>query len=404
MECFVRERSLNLWRRAGRLYLLVLILLGGSSRLFARSPVVMGHSTKIDSKILSEERELLIYLPNGYGAGSASDKYPVLYVLDGRSCFKHTAGIVHGLSESGGIPRMIVVGIANTNRWRDLTPTATLEHEESGGGEIFLRFLRDEVLPHITATYRVSNYRIFAGHSLGGLMVLQALMTMSETFQGYIAQSPSLEWDESFVSRFEGFLSGQESLPKQIHLSLGDERATREPFRRLVGVFDFKAPSDADWDWFIDDEENHMTVRLTSTLRGIQSIYRDWNLTSEQIVNMSIESVDAHYESASKQYDSPRTLPLGPLVEAGYFAIYHKRSVSRGLELFALAVERFPASPYSHDSLGEGFEHAGRLEEALAKYKQATRMAKALREPDLGYYYGHLDRVTKKLDRSESEE
>lgn len=365
-------------------------------------PVSIGEWRTLDSKVLEEERELLVYLPNSYRIDSQrSQSYPVLYLLDGRSNFKHTAGIIHSLSESGAIPRMLIVGIANTNRWRDLTPTASVEHPESGGGDRFLEFLRDELIPYIDHTYRTRDYRLFAGHSLGGLMVLHALMTVPDTFDAYLAQSPSLEWDPSFLPRLESYLKESTTLPKQVHLSLGDERATREPFRRLVGVFDFKAPEDLDWDWFLDDRENHMTVRVTATLRGIQSIYSDWNLNSAEIVETPLARIEDHYRQASEKYRTPRFLSEGRLIEAGYFAIYHKRSIPRALELFELAVERFPGSPYAHDSLGEGFEHAGRFEEALAKYKRAFTMAKSLRIPDLGYYQGHLNRIREKLTRQD---
>ena len=45
-----------------------------------KSEFCIGVKTKIYSKVLKEEREILIHLPSNYN--SAKDEYPVLYLLD----------------------------------------------------------------------------------------------------------------------------------------------------------------------------------------------------------------------------------------------------------------------------------------------------------------------------------
>jgi predicted alpha/beta superfamily hydrolase len=51
------------------------------------------------------------------------EKYPVLYLLDAEAQMEMVAGQVRYLSDVYRIvPNMIVVGIANTDRVRDLTP------------------------------------------------------------------------------------------------------------------------------------------------------------------------------------------------------------------------------------------------------------------------------------------
>ncbi|NEU03207.1 ferri-bacillibactin esterase BesA, partial [Escherichia coli] len=37
------------------------------------------------------------------------------------------------------------------------------------------------------------------GHSLGGLFVLQVLLTKPDAFQTYIAGSPSIHWNKPFI-------------------------------------------------------------------------------------------------------------------------------------------------------------------------------------------------------------
>ena len=75
----------------------------------------------LQSKILGEERAFLVRTPRGYEQGS--DKYPVLYMTDGDRNIGHTAATVQFLADNGRMPEMIIVGISNTDRTRDLTPS-----------------------------------------------------------------------------------------------------------------------------------------------------------------------------------------------------------------------------------------------------------------------------------------
>src|ERR1017187_8622283 len=55
------------------------------------SPVVIGETVQLQSNILKESRSLLISKPAGYDNGT--DRYPVLYLLDGEPHFHYTGEI-----------------------------------------------------------------------------------------------------------------------------------------------------------------------------------------------------------------------------------------------------------------------------------------------------------------------
>jgi tetratricopeptide (TPR) repeat protein len=90
------------------------------------------------------------------------------------------------LVNNNRMPPMIVVGIANTDRTRPLTPThADFKNPDgsvnalptSGGADRFLDFIQTELMSEIEKRYRTAPYRIFAGHSLGGLLAIHTLIT-----------------------------------------------------------------------------------------------------------------------------------------------------------------------------------------------------------------------------------
>src|SRR5579884_349654 len=91
-------------------------------------PIVVGDTVQLRSKTLKESRYLFIAKPAGYASGS--DRYPVLYLLDGETHFRYTAAIVDFLAANDRIPKMLVVGIASGDsrkRTHDLTPPSSAE-------------------------------------------------------------------------------------------------------------------------------------------------------------------------------------------------------------------------------------------------------------------------------------
>src|SRR5215467_428774 len=157
----------------------------------------------VHSSVLNEERTIWVRTPHGYDLGK--DPLPVLYLTDGPGHINEIGSTIDFLVDNGRMPPIIVVGIANTDRTRDLTPThadaknadGTIERiPTSGGGDRFLDFIQTELIPEIDKHYRTAPYRIFAGHSLGGLMAIHILTSRPDMFQGYIAVSPSLWWDD----------------------------------------------------------------------------------------------------------------------------------------------------------------------------------------------------------------
>src|ERR1700690_2979695 len=150
--------------------------------------ICIGTVDKIYSNILNEERTLWIYNP-AQTTRTNLQHYPVLYLLDGEEHFYATVGMIQQMSGAWG--NMIVVGITNSDRNRDLTPTVN----NSGGGENFMNFIKEELIPHIDSVYPTAPYRIFSGHSLGGLTVINTLLNNTQLFNAYIAIDPSLWWE-----------------------------------------------------------------------------------------------------------------------------------------------------------------------------------------------------------------
>ena len=189
---------------------LVVLLFGcqkPKDQIAQTNKINFGIIDSIFSKTLNEQRKIWVYVPNNESASASSKtKYPVLYLLDGDAHFYSVAGLIHQLSTINGntlCPEMIIVGIPNTDRTKDLTPTHvtkvfgdTTFSKTSGGGESFTKFISEELIPYIDQNYPTTSHRTLIGHSLGGLFAINTVVHHPELFSNYVAIDPSMWWDE----------------------------------------------------------------------------------------------------------------------------------------------------------------------------------------------------------------
>lgn len=136
------------------------------------SPLVIGDTFTIDSKILGEKRLINVYLPPGYKE-SPNSRIPVLYMPDGGIAedFLHVAGLVQVSVGNGTMRPFLLVGIENTERRRDMTGPTENENDKKiakrvGGSAAFRKFIRSELMPQIKTRYRTTDETAIVGESL----------------------------------------------------------------------------------------------------------------------------------------------------------------------------------------------------------------------------------------------
>ena len=287
--------------------------------------VTIGQMYTIASETLGEDRQYWVYLPASHDSDSgASQHYPVMYLLDGDLHFPSASGVVQfmssGINGNVQIPELIVVAIPNTDRTRDLTPshsTIDFDGEEdiflknSGGGNAFLKFVRDELIPKIESDYRTAPHRTLVGHSLGGLLTLHALLDAPELFQGYIAIDPSLWWDNKLLVRHaEKTLEDDHKRGDSVYISLANNSdiVTGEPsvmeasgreFSRILASADHSAIRST-LQYF--EAEDHGSVPLLSLYYGLLHVFEGYKFPVENFIKRpSIAAVTAHYEGLSER-------------------------------------------------------------------------------------------------------
>ena len=243
-------------------------------------PITIGETHTLASKPLAQERVVNVYLPAGYATSGKT--YPVLYLIDGGldQDFLH----ITGTSALGALwarsQEVIVVGVATKDRRRELTgPTqdAALlkEFPTAGGSAAFRAFIRDEVMPMVSQTYRTSGQTGVIGESLAGLFIVETFLTEPDLFDHYAAISPSLWWDDERLSKSAGtLLKTPMQKPHQLYLTIANEgREMQTGVDRLVSALAANPREGRAWCYAPRPDLTHATIYHSVSPEALQFLF-----------------------------------------------------------------------------------------------------------------------------------
>ncbi len=396
--------------------LIGLIILSFSS--YSQNAITIGKTETIHSKILKEDRILEIHMPKDY---EESDKtYPVLYLLDSFYNFSHAVGSVEYLQLNRLIPDMIVVGIRNTNRNRDLSPNSPeLSTEElermgtTGEANNFMAFLEKELIPHVEKTYKAAPYRVIVGHSLGGLFNVYTFFKKPELFDAYLTISPSLWYSNELITRkFENVFNNPSKLSATFYMTLANENKgnMRGNVLKLSGEFNnyINAHKEADLRFKYEPmpDESHGTIGLPSIYSGLRFIFEPTKYeiprTKEEIMveggpEAAIEKAVTYFDELSVKYGFIVTNEYA-LTDLGFAFLRLEELKEYSVNAFKANVEAHPDSYDAYSTLGIAYEELGELQKAKGNYEKAWRLVKETENPEWEFYKARLGNLEKKIE------
>lgn len=238
----------------------------GTTRV-PRSDSVLAHETfTINSTRLGEARKINVYTPPRYIGTRLL--YPVLYMPDGglNEDFPHVIKTVDSLIAAGAIRPIIVVGIPNTERRRDLTGPTRVKSDSAiaphvGGSDAFRRFLYEELVPEIGKRYRLTGERGIMGESLAGLFVMEQFLTFPGLFDHYIAFDPSVWWNNgALIDSSPSLMAKFGTKPRTLFVATSGEPSTATGIARLDSLLHAAPPRGLRWTYEPRTDLEHSTI------------------------------------------------------------------------------------------------------------------------------------------------
>lgn len=247
------------------------------------SPLIIGETFTVNSKILNETRRINVYVPPpAYGESAETRRLPVLYMPDGgiQEDFLHVAGLVQVSVGNGTMRPFMLVGIENTERRRDMTgPTENAEDKKIaprvGGSENFRKFIRDELMPQINKRYKTTDETAVVGESLAGLFVVETFLVEPDLFDTYIAFDPSLWWNnQNLIGGAGERLRAGPKLEKTLYLATSDEKGIADATQKFAEALGKNVPSGVNWHYEKMPEEKHSTIYHPAALRAFRALFK----------------------------------------------------------------------------------------------------------------------------------
>jgi predicted alpha/beta superfamily hydrolase len=354
-------------------YGLLLLIMGchWSSWAAARLPVLQ--ELVIDSVVLGEKRDLVIYLPEAYQ--NSQDRYPVLYLTDGDIQGPHTAGTIDYLAKFEQMPPMIVVGIVNPpeTRARDLTvtPSEKQNPNQLENADRFLAFVEKEVIPFVKQHYRTLDYQMLSGTSHGGQFAINALVKRPGLFNDVIAISPSLYWNNQQLLGLAEHALKSEQLQGRLYVSIANEETTMtQPYQRFVDLLARYRSDKLTVASQTFSHETHNTTVLQGQYAALKYLFSEWPIPEGE--PKTLADLQAKFASRSTRL---KTNILIPEDKANGYAgwLQYLNRQDDALALLKWSRTNYPQSLGAHTALIKAYLHFKMQEDAKAALKDALK-------------------------------
>lgn len=335
----------------------------------------------LESKILNEKRTYWVKLPASYN-NKKYDKqsYPVMYVLDGKSAFFPLLGVVSFMSEKESvnfqIPEMIVVGVDTENRIKDLTPNPTTKMPDGqeaktesqklmmaggGGGESFFKFMTEELFLKIERDYRTIPYRLYVGHSLGGLTAAYTLLKHPGIFNSYLSIDGSLWWDNGKYVREAPFdLKKEKSKTIQrFYISVVDSTQAGAGNRfhvrcihQLAKALKHDAPANVEAKLDVIKDTDHSSIPLLSWYNGLRYIFESYDV-SHYSFTANPELIESHYANLEKTIGLKMSPPQDVIEIVLHYLTAPDRypDKEKALKVAKIGLKYYPNAPFILEKL-----------------------------------------------------
>ena len=344
-----------------------------------------GFGQKLKDSILSKKldayRHLTISLPPSYDR-ETKKVYPLLFLLDGDYLFDPFQGAISYGNYWDDLPEVIIVGLAQ-NRDNERDSDCTFDDSTGlpeGKGESFFEFIGGELMPFLQNKYRISPFKIIAGHDVTAGYMNLFLYKDNPLFNAYISLSPELatEMEVRVAERLGTF---KQNMFYYQSSADGDIKKMRAKIATLDE--NIKAANNTSLNYKYDDFKgaSHYSLVLYSIPSALYQFFAAYQPIStsefqEKIVKLESGYVDYlknKYEILEKALGIKMPIRLNDFkaIEA---AILKNKAYNEFELLAQLSKKMYPKSMLGDYHMAMYYENTGDIKNAVRHYQNGFQM------------------------------
>jgi predicted alpha/beta superfamily hydrolase len=353
--------------------------------LFLMTISFSGFGQKLKDSILSKKldayRHLTISLPPSYDR-EIKKVYPLLFLLDGDYLFDPFQGAISYGNYWDDLPEVIIVGLAQ-NRENERDSDCTFDESTGlpeGKGESFFEFIGGELMPFLQNKYRISPFKIIAGHDVTAGYMNLFLYKDNPLFNAYISLSPELatEMEVRVAERLGTF---KQNMFYYQSSADGDIKKIRTKIATLDE--NIKAANNPNLNYKYDDFKgaSHYSLVLYSIPSALYQFFAVYQPIStsefqEKIVKLESGYVDYlknKYEILEKALGIKMQIRLNDFkaIEA---AILKNKAYNEFELLAQLSKKMYPKSMLGDYHMAMYYENTGDIKNAVRHYQNGFQM------------------------------
>ena len=393
------------------------------------SPVVVGQSHTLTSEILQSERNLLISLPDDY---QPNEKYPVLYVLDGKKWFLEAVSKRQILRSYDYVPPFIVVGVPTDDQPR---------YGFFNNAERLQNHLEQEVIPYIENQYSSSPKRMVAGWQFASAFLIQTLAQKPTLFDAWFAASPFPIQGNRLNLLKTSLENGSLTSGTLVFATSLNENSVEGGAQELAALLEAEAPENLRWHYAKLKNEatvsaGHRTTPMGTLYQGLRTYFEDYpvlefNTHAQYKALGGFDYVERYYQQRSSAYGFSSEIPeegmfflIRMCMDANEVSDFHffmqkfkdtdffannnlgwnmrfaavymeNEQYENALKQFETIASLFSESPRPIYGMAKAYEALGQKENALKHYERTVSLATAANDRNLKQYQDDLDTFKK---------
>ena len=365
-------------------------------------------SKKYNSEVLNDTRNLTIYLPKSYDKDSISN-FPLAIVLDGHKLFDLYVGASNYYAKLDQAPEQIIVGIDMKESRNKDAGYDMINGNLDNNSENFYRFIRDEMIPYIEASYKTSPFLTIVGESLTANYITHFLKEEYSIFNAYICLNPTLS--NTIKNQIESYtLEELGSEDNTFYFYLSSNPFSNDKKKEKIKNFgEFIKSYEIDNFNVVFDELKSSPSSSSAIGEGIFrafakvfEIYSGITKTeyNEKVKNLSPPEAISYLEIKYLDIEFLFGTNLG-IRKADVFAIEDIILDKEGgdyLDDFGkMILKLFPTSEMGHYYLGKYYESGKDFKRALQQYRLGYGKMNP-RDPNADLFYQNVERLMNKTN------